>query len=113
MNEDVAAGADNSPAQRDLSAHMSSSIAAFAWTGDPTATKGANGFKEWPVAFGKDGQGSENLELLVIGGEEGSGVATATIGGGREGSPRDEAVAWEKVVERCAFINSITEELGV
>ena len=113
MNEDVAAGADNGPAQRDLSAQMSSSIAAFAWTGDPTATKGANGFKDWPVAFGQDERGSEKLELLVVGGEKGTGVATATIGVGREASPRDEAVAWEKVIERCAFINSITEELGV
>ena len=113
MNEDVAAGADNSPAQRDLSAHLSSSIAAFAWTGDVTATKGVNGFKEWPVAFGKDKQGPEKLELLVVGGEEGTRVATATIGGGREPSPRDKAVAWEKVIERCAFINSITDEIGV
>ena len=113
MNEDIAAGADNSPAQQDLSAHLSSSIAAFAWTGDPTATKGAKGFRDWPVAFGKDEQGPEKLELLVVGGEKGTGIATGTIGGGREASPRDKAVAWEKVLERCAFINSIIEEVGV
>ena len=118
MNEDVAAGADNSPAQRELSAHLSSSIAAFAWTGDPTATttKGAKGFWDWPVAFGGDGHGHgpERLKVFVVGGQEGSGVATAVSGGGSEGSSsRDKAVAWEKVIERCAFINSITEELGV
>ena len=114
MNEDVAAGADNSPAQQELSAHFSSSIAAFAWTGDPTATtKGAKGFRDWPVAFGKGEQGPERVKVFVVGGEEGSGIATAISGGGSEGSSRDKAVAWEKVIERCAFINSITEELGV
>ena len=113
MNEDVAAGADNSPAQRDLSAHMSSSIAAFAWTGDPTATKGAKGFRDWPVAFSKDEQGPESVKVFVVGGEQRSRVATAIRSGGKEGSSRDKAVAWEKLIERCAFINSITEELGV
>ena len=113
MNEDVAAGADNSPAQQDFSARLSSSIAAFAWTGDPTATKGANGFKDWPVAFGKDEQGPERVQVFVVGGKEGSGIATAVSSGGGKGSSRDKAVAWERVIERCAFINSITEELGV
>lgn len=119
MNEDVAAGGDNSPAQQDLSAQLSGSVAAFAWTGDPTAvaaTKRAKALKDWPVAFGNGQEGPEKLKIYVIGGEEGGGVATATTaggGGGTEGSRRDKAVAWEKLVERCAFINSITEETGV
>ena len=114
MNEDVAAGGDNSPSQKELSALLSGSVAAFAWTGDPTATKGAKALKGWPVAFDKGGQGPEKLEVYVVGGEHGSGASTATRGGGgTEGSQRDKAVAWEKLIERCAFINSITEELGV
>ena len=116
MNENVAAGGDNSPAQQELSAQLSGSVAAFAWTGNPTvatAAKGAKGLKDWPVAFGKGEQGPEKLKVFVVGGEKGSGAATATTGDGSQGSQRDQAVAWEKVVERCAFINSITEEIGV
>ena len=114
MNENVAAGGDNSPAQQELSAQMTSSVAAFAWTGDPTAKNGAKGFKDWPVAFGKGEHGPEKIKIFVIGDEEGTGVATATMGDDRNTeSRRDKAVAWEKVIERCAFINSITEELGV
>ena len=70
MIEDVTADKDNSPAQPDLSAHINSSIAAFAWTGDPTSTKGAKEFSDWPVAFGKDERGPESLKVFV-GGEEG------------------------------------------
>ena len=114
MNEDVAAGGDNSPKQKELSALLSGSVAAFAWTGDPTATKGAKALKDWPVAFDKREQGPEKVEVYVVGGQEGSGAATATIGDdGSEGSQRDRDIAWEKLIERCAFINSITEELGV
>lgn len=116
MNEDVAAGGDNSPAQRELSAQLSGSVAAFAWTGDPTAAtaaKGAKALKDWPVAFGKGEKAPGKLKVYVIGGEEGSGAATVIAGGGTEGTRRDKAVAWEKLVERCAFINSITEEIGV
>ena len=116
MNENVAAGGDNSPAQQQLSAQVSGSFAAFAWTGNPTAgrwAKGAKAFKDWPVAFGKREQGPERVKVFVVGGEQGSGVATAIRNGGKEGTSRDKAVAWEKLIERCAFINSITEELGV
>lgn len=116
MNEDVAAGGDNSPARRELSAQLSGSVAAFAWTGDPTAAtaaKGAKALNDWPVAFGKGEKGPEKLKVYIIGGEEGSGAATATAAGGIEGSRRDKAVAWEKLVERCSFINSITEEIVV
>ena len=116
MNEDVAAGGDNSPAQRELSAQLSGSVASFAWTGDPTAgagAKGAKGLKDWPIAFGKGEQGLEELKVFIVGGEAGSGAATMTASGGCGGTERDKAVAWEKVIERCEFINSITEEIGV
>ena len=112
----VAAGGDNSPAQQQLSAQVSGSFAAFAWTGNPTAAtwaKGVKALKDWPVAFSKGQHGPEELKVFVIGGEQGGGAATASITGGSEGSQRDKAVAWEKVIERCAFINSITDEIGV
>lgn len=41
LNEDVAAGGDNSRAQRELSAILSGSAAAFAHTGNPSSSKGA------------------------------------------------------------------------
>lgn len=116
MNEDVTAGGDNGPAQQELSAQLSGSVAAFAWTGDPTAATAANGakaLKNWPVAFSKGEKGPGKLKVYVIGGKEGSGTVTVRTGDGTEGSRRDKAVAWEKLVERCAFINSITEEIGV
>ena len=116
MNENIAAGGDNSPAQQALSAQLSGSVAAFAWTGNPTSVttaKGAKVLKDWPVAFSKGEQGPEELKVLVVGGEQGSGAATATIDGGSKVLQRDKAFSWEKVIERCAFINSITEEIGV
>ena len=81
MNEDVAAGGDNSPAQQELSAQLSGSVASFAWTGDSTAMKGAKGLKDWPIAFGKGEQGLEELKVFVVGGEYGSGAATVTASG--------------------------------
>lgn len=70
MNENVAAGGDNSLAQQEFSAQLSGSVAAFAWTGDPTvatAVKGANFLMDWPVAFGKAEQGPvEGLVVEVI-----------------------------------------------
>lgn len=118
LNEDVAAGGDNSPPQRELAALLSGSAAAFAWTGDPTAAaaKGGKCLKDWPVAFRpqKGGEkGPEELNVFLVGGEQGSGVAKASADGGAGGSQRDKAVGWEKVIERCGFINSITQEIGV
>lgn len=78
-----------------------------------TVVKGANFLMDWPVAFGKAEQGPVELDVFVVGREEGSGAATASIGGGSDQSQRDKAVSWEKVIERCAFINSITEEIRV
>ena len=119
MNEDVAAGGDNSASQQQLSSLFSGSIAAFAHSGDPAISQGRT-FKDWPFAY--QDQSTEalsqeypkELNLYVVGGPLGSGPVTVS---GKTGidvkSKREEAVAWEKLLERCGFINSILEEIGV
>lgn len=119
LNEDVAAGGDNSPAQRELSALLSGSAAAFAHTGDPTVSEGRV-FKDWPLAY-PDRRGQvlakahpERLSVYVIGGPEGSGPAhVAPAGASGAAGAREQALAGEKLIERCSFINSIQEEIGV
>lgn len=118
MNEDVVAGGDNSAVQRDLSAQFSGSVAAFAHSGDPTISRGGT-FQDWPIAYSDQSaqtlsnEHPKKLNLYVMGGQHGSG--TASVSGVRSGpqSAREKALAWEKVVERCSFINSIQEEIGV
>lgn len=119
MNEDVAAGGDNSVAQRERSASLSGSVAAFAYSGDPTVSRGPT-FKDWPIAFPDQSahalseEHPGNISVYVVGGSQGSGPASVGYGTGRGAeSGREKALAWEKVVERCAFINSIQEEIGV
>ena len=119
MNEDVAAGGDNSAAQKRLSSYLSGSAAAFAHSGEPTISRGRS-FKDWPNAYsGQNAQALENdypkeLNLYVVGGPYGSGPATITSGQSNGSlSVRDEALAWEKVINRCRFINSIQNEIGV
>ena len=119
MNEEVAAGGDNSPGQQELSTLFSGSIAAFAHSGDP-AVSGGGTFKDWPVAYQDQSAEAlsheypEELSLYVVGGSQGSGPARVS---GKTGigdrSKREEAVAWENLLERCGFINSILEEIGV
>ncbi len=118
MNEDVVAGGDNRAFQRDLSAQLSGSVAAFAHSGDPTISRGGT-FKDWPIAYSdQSAQTLSNehpprLNLYVMGGQHGSG--TASVSGVDSGamSAREKALAWEKVIKRCNFINSIQEEIGV
>ena len=119
FNEDVAAGGDNSAAQQELSVLLSGSAAAFAHTGDPTVSPGRS-LKDWPTAYQDQSSTAlkkeypEELNLYVIGGPEGSGTATITSERGSGTVPeREKALAWEKVIERCGFINSIQEEIGV
>ncbi len=119
LNEDVAAGGDNSAAQRDLSALLSGSAAAFAYTGDPTASRGLS-LKNWPIAYSQQSRQAlskeypEELSVYVIGGPHGSGPATiASRKGSEAASEREKALAWEKVIERCSFINSIREQIDV
>lgn len=118
MNEDVAAGGDNSPGQQDLSVLLSGSVAAFAYSGDPTISRGRT-FKDWPVAYSDQSTQAlskeypAELSLYVVGGPQGNGPANMSSGTGSGASEREIALAWEKVMERCSFINSILEEIGV
>ena len=117
LNEDVAAGGDNSAPQRALSALLSGSAAAFAHTGDPTVSRGRV-LKDWPLAYAGQSRQAlsklypDKLNLYVVGGPQGSGPATIASGGAAA-SAREKALAWEKMLERCSFINSIQGEIGV
>jgi len=117
LNEDVAAGGDNSASQRALSALLSGSAAAFAWTGDPTVSRGVT-LKDWPLAYPDRSSRAlsktypDQLNLYVVGGPQGSGPAVVSSGS-RVQSAREEGLAWEKMIERCSFINSIQGEIGV
>ena len=119
MNEDVTAGGDNSAAQRELSALLSGSVAAFAYSGNPAISRSRT-FKDWPVAYTQldrhtvANEYPANLDLLVIGGPYGSGPAhVAPAASARDVSERERALAGQKLIERCSFINSIHEEIGV
>lgn len=118
MNENVVAGGDNSAAQQDLSALLSGSVAAFAYSGDPTISRGRT-FKDWPIAYPDQSEQTlskdypEQLSLYVVGGPQGSGPASMSRTGSGPTSGRETALVWEKVIERCNFINSIQEEIGV
>ena len=116
MNEDVAPGGDNSADQQHLSALLSGSIAAFAEIGNPTISNGPV-FQDWETAYRDQTDETlrseipEELKVYVVGGELGSGPAMMESGMGSAASARDVAVAWEKVIDRCGFINSILEEI--
>jgi len=119
MNENVDAGGDNSAAQQDLSTLLSSSAAAFAYSGDPTVSRDRT-FKDWPIAYQDQSKQTlskdrpEDLNLYVVGGPQGSGPATTSgKSGGEADTERGKALAWEKLIERCSFINSIQDEIGV
>ena len=118
LNNDVQAGGDNSPAQRRLSALLSGSAAAFAHTANPTESEGEV-LKEWPEAY--EGQSKEAMKkefpedanVYVVGGTFGSGSAAVSKEVKEGSSPREKAVEWEKVLQRCEFINSILDEVSV
>ena len=119
LNEDVAAGGDNSAPQQALSALLSGSAAAFAYTGDPTVSRGKS-FNNWPPAY-QDQSGQaltseypQKLTLYVVGGPHGSGSATIVSNQGTSSiSALEKALDWEKLIQRCSFINSIQAEVGV
>ena len=113
FNEDLVGG-DNSKSALQLSAKVSSSYSAFATFGNPSTPD-----FDWPVAW--RGQGGGNATVFVVGGPYGSGPASleptqgaaagrALTGNGRNATSyyqRSEALAQEKLVERCAFIDTI------
>ena len=117
LNSDAAGGADNSPAQQQLSALLSGSAAAFAHTSDPTMSDGQV-LRDWPTAFeglGKEALDKEHpdaMKVYVIGGSYGSGSASIPTSNGAR-TARQEALEKEKIIQRCRFINSIQEEIGV
>lgn len=120
FNEDVAAGGDNSRPQRELSALLSGSFSAFAHSGDPTTAQAGRSFNHWPLAYG--GRAAQTLnrsepdavELLVLDGVESSGPAVAgLLTNNIVASARQNGVDWERIMERCGYINSILDEIGV
>jgi carboxylesterase type B len=116
FNEDVAAGGDNSPHQRALSALLSGSSAAFAHTGNPTISRGKT-LRDWPIAYPDQSRQAlsqvypDSFNVYVVGGREGNGPATVSSRGAAS-SAREQALAREKLIERCTFINSILAEIG-
>ena len=127
---EVIVGGDNSESALQLSAEVSRSYSAFATYGSPSTP-----VFDWPVAW--SGQRGGNATVFVIGGPYGSGSATLGPTSGPRGSAavrrgltarvqsmklvtnststgtssanhqRSEALAQEKLVERCAFFDSI------
>ena len=111
-NEDLVGG-DNSKSALQLSAKVSSSYSAFATFGNPSTPD-----FDWPVAW--SGQGGGNATVFVVGGPYGSGPATlGPVQNAANGwnatsyQQRSEALAQEKLVERCAFIDTIGPIAGV
>ena len=117
LNGDVAGG-DNSAKQTDLAKLMSGSAAAFAYTGDPTQSKGTVP-KDWPNAY-HDVEGTalarehpDQMIVHVMGGPHGSGPAFVASTDEIKALGRNASLKQEKVLERCSFINSIQSEIGV
>ena len=116
LNEQVAAGGDNSREQQELSALLSGSAASFAHTGDPTNSRGEV-LQDWPLAFQNTShcaaEHPEEIIVNVVGGPQGSGFGRVSGSGLDAMSAREKALKWEKINERCGFFNSILEEIGV
>ena len=98
FNEDIVGG-DNSKAALQLSAEVSSSFSAFATYGDPSTP-----VFDWPAAW--SGRGG-SATVFVIGGPYGSRPATLESTASSANDERSKALAEEKLVERCAFLNSV------
>ena len=118
LNGDVAGGGDNSPEQKQVASLLSGNAAAFAYEADPTNSEG-DVFHDWPLAY-HDSDASalrkefpDKITIQVVGGPYGSGPAAVSRYASKHGSSRVEALEWERLLERCEFINSITEEIGV
>ncbi|PVI00996.1 alpha/beta-hydrolase [Periconia macrospinosa] len=128
-----------SPADQKLSEHFVNSFVNFAYTGNPNV-QGNSGFQNW-AAVGSEGHSiSEEIPVQVIGGPLGSGSSRVRVKGhgpgdlvpGEESAQqilgekvdyegmksRTEALRLqqlerEKLIERCTFMNSLAETLGV
>lgn len=102
---EVIAGGDNSKSAFQLSAEVSESISAFAALGNPSTS-----VFDWPAAWSAESGG--DATVFVVGGPYGSGPAALGPGRGVPATSsaeeqRSRALAQEKLVERCAFIDSL------
>ena len=115
LNNDIVSG-NNSKLHRELAKLMGDAAIKFAYTGRPG--------KNWPQAFQpastKEAQTElpSEISLMRFGGEDGSGAVTVSKDKGGSSfvvDDRTRAVQWEKLFDRCEFINSeqVREEIGV
>jgi hypothetical protein len=132
---------DIAEADRVLARSMASSFINFAYTGDPTVS-GDEHFNFWPESF-PEGSESEtsipsSLNLQLIGGPFGTGPGTLKavmeekwamlkdesqipIGQNIEygemksaaSQARQRLIEREKLIERCAFVDTLSEKLGI
>lgn len=123
-------GGDNSPEQLALSKKISSSIVNFAWNGTPSLDVSAGNSREgvglggWKEAFDNnegrmgvmvvDGKGQSDGGMVWINNDGNDYMGS----GNRDGDDivqkqREEGLRWERLTERCAFISSIADEVGV
>ncbi|KAI1443637.1 alpha/beta-hydrolase [Annulohypoxylon stygium] len=118
-HQGLGAGADNSAAQLELSKVVSRSIAKFVTSG---IANGSDGGAEWPSAFG--GVTKDDLEkefpnkvfVKLFGGPYGNTPVSISKDVDEDTpSEAEQALRWEKVFERCEFINSekVRKESGV
>ncbi|PYH97858.1 alpha/beta-hydrolase [Aspergillus ellipticus CBS 707.79] len=119
-NPSLIGGADNSADQLTLSATVSRSIIRFAYDGTPDENSG--GAQSWPSAF--SGVSEERLSdaypsrlsIQVFGVPFGSRVVSVSqCSDPGEPTPAEKAVLWERLFNRCEFINSpqMRKEAGV
>ncbi|KAK7752075.1 hypothetical protein SLS62_006041 [Diatrype stigma] len=120
----VGGGADNSAAQRRLAKVVSRSIAEFVTSAGPPVGGGSRGgIEAWPPAFENVTQAEllaeglpSKVSLALFGGRDLS--APVTISQDRDSqtgaSEASRAVGWERLFERCGFINSekVVDEVG-
>ncbi|RAL02596.1 alpha/beta-hydrolase [Aspergillus ibericus CBS 121593] len=111
-NDNLGGGADNSPEQMELARLVSRRVIGFAHDGQPG--------EEWPAAF--SGAGEEwsespgRLSIQVFGGPvPGAVTVSKDAKDAKHATVAQQAVLWEKLFERCEFINSaqMRAEAGV
>ncbi|KAJ6014578.1 carboxylesterase [Penicillium herquei] len=105
-SKEINAGADNSVTQLELARKVSRRVIAFAYTGSPDDS----GTNSWPVAFDEEnirGRNSpEKISIQVLGLEEGLDGAVTISRGVEPVNKLERAMEWEKLFDRCDFINS-------
>jgi carboxylesterase type B len=120
--QNLGGGADNSAQALELSSMTSESIIRFAASGNPNG-HGETNHNAWPPAFAdtskeqlRQSTGPVSFSLQLTGGPYHHQPVMVNIGKDSENSSSTEdAVRWEKLVERCQFINSdqVRREAGV